>query len=317
MKAITALIGPNEAFKQDYLKKILRNISQDDITVYYADEADPKTIFLQCSQDSLFGANHIVVVKNIAGMAEKIKRDFEEELEKYLEQVNPATNLILLAEKFGADLLSKIRDNGDVFEFRKPYRNELIKFIKEKLDSAKIGYAEELPDFLIALANEETEDIDMMIQMMVHFAQKTKSISIEDAKSLLARSNNMDIFDLLEGIFKRDLRKALTSLEDLKLTGDPVTKITYMILRTAKNLWGYLSLKNKSDASGELKIKPFEAKILGEYARYSDMKFVSSVLELARTVEMKTKSMSEDFAYLEIETFILNTAKAGQWASQG
>lgn len=309
MIPITALIGPNEVYKREYLKKELRKIPPDEISTYFADEVEPGVIFAQCSQDSLFGSSNIVVVKNIDAMKDRVRKDFEEALEKYLAHVNPSAVLFLLAEKFNADLTSRIRDNGQVFEFKKPYRNELLKYVTEKLEDASIQFDRELPDFLVTITNEDGEQIEMMVELILNYAYKSKNITLEDAKQLLSRSHNMDIFDFLEGLFQRDKKKALSALNDLRLTGDPVTKITYMILRSAKNLWGYLALKNKADASSVLKIKPFEVKVMSEYSRYSDMKFVSSVLELARSVEVKTKSMGEEFVYLELENFILSSAR--------
>ena len=56
--------------------------------------------------------------------------------------------------------------------------------------------------------------------------------------------------------------------------------------------------------------KYFEAKRLSEYARVTDMKFVSGVIGMVRRLEFRAKSMAEDLAYAEMENFILLNSPA-------
>lgn len=309
MKPILALTGPNDAFKRDYLDKELKNIPGDDIAVYYADETEFETIFMQLYQNSLFGANNVVIVKNISALSEKSKKLFEEKLIKYLDQHNADAILILLTDKFSLETMAKIDDKGEVVEFKQPFKNDLIRYIQDNLYKNAVQFDDEIPDFIVNLTNEDSGDVEMITEMLIEFSQNSKLITIEEAKSLLSRSHNMNIFDLIDGIFERDIRKAINALNDLKLQGEPITKINYMLLRSTKNLWGYLTLKNKSEASSKLKIKPYESKMLGIYARKADLKFASSIFDMIKRVELKIKTMADEYAFLEIENFIIKTAK--------
>jgi DNA polymerase-3 subunit delta len=310
MKPILALTGANELFKREHLARILKDVPKDEVTVYFADDAENSVIFNQCSQDSLFGSRNIVVVRNIAELSDKESTAFEETLEKYLNAVNENSVLVLFADKFSPGLTALIRQKGELIEFKKAYRNELVGYITRKFRDAGARHDADLPDFLVTLCNEDSDDAEMMVTLLTNYAAGGKVLTIQDAESLLSRSNNMNIFDLIEGIFTRNARKALNALNDLRLAGEGLPRISYMVLRSAKNLWGYLSLSDKKDAETVLGIKFFETKRLSEFARASDMKFVSSVIGMVKRLEFRTKSMAEDLAYLEMETFILANSRS-------
>ena len=304
MKPITALAGPNQTAKRDYLEKLVQGISKDELSIYFADEADAGVIFSQASQDSLFGSQNVVIVKNIDGLSDKDSRLFDEALENYLNHPNLSANLILIAEKFLAGIVSLIKKNGELLEFKKAYRNDLVSYTSGKLREAKVQFDNDLPDYLVTLAGEDGEILEGMTAQIVSFSNGAK-VTVENAKSLLTRAHGMDIFDFLDGIFLRDVQRALSALEDLRLSGESLIRINSMVLRSAKLLWGYHALKNKGDAVQALKIRPFEAKKMADYARKTDLKTVSAVIELVRRVEVKIKSMPLEFAILEYETFLL------------
>lgn len=305
LKPIIALIGPNETYKRDHLAKLLKGVSKEDTTVYYADETEAPVIFNQCGQDSLFGSSNVVIVKNIDAMSDKQRNAFEDALEKYLGSPNTDATLVLFAEKFPAGITAQIKDKGELVEFKKAYRGDLTAYISRKFRENGTVFEPEIPDFLVTLAGEDSDDVEMMLTMLVNYAGKDRKVGVSDARSLLARSNNMSIFDLIEGLFKKDARKALNALTDLRLAGEGLPRISYMLLRSAKLLWGYFSLKDPREAQSALKIGYYEAKKLSDYARSVDLKFVSAVIGMVKKLEVRSKTMAEDLAYTELENFIL------------
>ena len=311
MKPVTALTGENEIFKRDYLDKILSKIPKDNITVFFADDADSSLVFSHCTDGSLFGDSVTAVVKNIDSLSDKSRKDFDKSLAAYLEHLNPDNFLILLAEKFGSALSSKIKEKGEIVEFKRAYRNEITRYISSKLTENKISFDPQVPDFITTLANEDISEAVPMLNIALNSARLSMRLTMDDADDLLVRSTNGNIFDFIGGIFKKDPIKALNALSDLRLAGEPAIRVGYMLLRTAKLMWRYLSLEDRTAAAESLKIKPYEIRMLGEYSRHTDMKFTSAVIDLVKRVEMKAKSMPESFAFLEIEGFILTKASCG------
>ena len=125
----------------------------------------------------------------------------------------------------------------------------------------------------------------------------THAVSIAGARSILSRSSNMDIFDLVDGIFQKNPLKAAHALSDLRKEGEPVTRMVYMIMRSAKMLWAYLS-----GISSNLKV--YELNKMKGYAKKCDLKFVSRIFVMAGKLEITAKSMKDDFSFIELESFI-------------
>jgi len=304
MLPIMLLIGNSELLKNDFLKDVIKNSGISDINVFYADEINIREIMVQFSQGSLFSSSRIVVIKNIDGLKEGQKKEFEEEILNYLKNPSSDCLLILLAEKFSKELLSRAREVGEVIEFKRMYRRGLISYIEKKLKEHSISYKEEVLDYILYITNEDEWEVENCLQLILSYSDKEKSIEIEKLKKLLSRSNNYSVFDLVDGLLEKKLEKVLHSLQDLKLMGESINKALYVLLKNARLLWAYLSLKDKSVAEAQLKIRSFELNRLRIYSRFSDMKYLSRIMELLRRVEVISKQMPPDFAYLEIEKFL-------------
>ncbi len=308
MKPIIALTGPGEITKKEELNNILKDINKKDISIYYADETEFGFIFSECLQNSLFSTRNVIVVKNIDALKDSEKKKMEDALVNYMDSINPNTILILVSEEFSQRVAKKIQETGELIECKKMYKNDLLRHINIQFKEKGIKYEQELPDFILYLSNDDEWESENMLQSLLAFAEKGKVISIEEAKALLFRSGNLTIFDLIDGIFEKNMKKAILALSDLKKGDEPVTHIIYMIMRSAKLLWSYLSLKEKNDTADQMRIKPYELKRIREYARTSDLKFLSRIFEFLSSLEIKAKSMQSDFSYLEIEnlTYTLN-----------
>ncbi len=299
MKPVIALIGPGELGKKAGLSGLLDSLDRKSVYSYYLGETEASFIFSECSQDSLFSSSKAVLVKNIDEAKDKEKKLFEELLDNYLDNINKNTVLIITADELPEGLLNKIHETGEVLQFKKMYKNELTAYVRDHLTAENISFEPELPDFIAMLANEDEWETENMLQSLIYLSGKGKSVTIADAKSLLSRSSNMNIFDLINGIFEKNAEKAALALYDLRLGGEPVTRIVYMIMRSAKMLWSYLS---HSDVS----MKSYEIGIMKEYSRKCDLKFVSKTFALAGKLEITAKSMKDDFSFIELENFIFS-----------
>jgi DNA polymerase-3 subunit delta len=327
MKAIYLLTGPNEVFRKDYIDKLIAKVSREDLTVYFADDSPVSAIINQCVQTSLFGSQNTVLVRNIDRIkgkpadsgdsaqkpAYKSKSDeFETRILHYIEHPNPDTVLILEWESPSKKIADAVERDPNFLskDFKRAYARDILEFIRTKFAEKKLDYEKAIPDLVLILSNEDIEDAAMMVRLLCEYAGEGGRLTAEDANNILSRSQNGTIFQLIDAFFMQKPRSALEILSDMKLLGDPhILVINSMILRSAKHLWGYIASRDKTELSSEMKISPFEMKKLSEYAQVCDLKFVSSVFELSRAVEYRVKSTDESFAFLEIETFLLNMKK--------
>jgi len=309
MKPVTALTGANETFKRERLGELLKKIPKDEITTYYAgeylDEKKLPVIFSQCRETGLFGQNNVVIIKDTDEFFTGKKKDkdeisFPNFLEKYLENFNPDTSLILIGEKpdWGNDIKSRIEEIGEIIDFKQPYESDILNYARKKLRDNDIAFEADLPEFIHSLTGNDIEQVEMMMGLIINFCINTKTITVEEARTILSNSHNLGVFDLIDGIFKKDVKKAVHALWDLKLVGEALIMVNAMVLKTSKNLWNYLATKETSKTGRNY--------FLWEYSKRSDLKFVSTVLDTVKRVELRIKSVHEDLAFIELEKFILS-----------
>ncbi len=299
MKPVIALAGPGVLEKRMYLSNLLESLDKKSVYTYFLGETDAALIFSECRQDSLFSSTKTIVVKNIDLVKEKQKKSFEEALDSYLDDINHNVVLIIVPDELPAGLINKIKESGEVLQFKRMYKNDLAVYISKQLNGCGVGYDRELPDFIVSLSNEDELETENMLQSLIFFSSGGKAISIADARSILARSANMGIFDLIDGIFEKSPKKAAHALSDLRREGEPVTRMIYMIMRSAKMLWGFLS-------AGDSKLKGYELNKMKVYSKKCDLRFVSRIFALAGKLELTAKSMKEEFSYIELENFIFS-----------
>lgn len=307
MKQVYLLTGPNEVSLRDFTDDLCKDIPKDNIQTYYADDTEPGIIFSECAQSSLFGNRTVIVVRKIGALTKK--NEFQEKLLNYLESPNPDNTLILEWEKPGAKVVAKI--NGykhfEKHEFKKLYDNDLMRYARNKFIEAQIKFEESVLDYLLMLTNKEIEDLAMNCRMLIDYAGEGKELTLEQAKQVLSRSHNLSVFDFLDALFLGKKATALSALQDFKLSSDHhILGLLALMMKEAVMIWTYLTRKGKTNnIAQELGISSFRLKKVIEKANHVNLKFISAVFELIESIEIKSKSMSEDFAYMELENFIL------------
>lgn len=308
MKQLTILTGANATYRREYLEKLLRDVPRDELTVYHStefDEDEQKTaaIFSQCRESGLFGARNVVVVKkdlkDKAGSDTQFAAPFLKALQKYLAAPNPDTWLIITAEKFSADLSECPIPERDIEQKDfKPLRDkETLDYIERRFADAGIRPDPRVPSFLYSLCSGDLEDIARMIELGVQYAAADKTLSFDSARGLFASTHGSDSYDLMEGIFLRNVKDAAHALADMRIQKKEIPPLLGLLQSNAKSLWNYLAQKSTS-----MKGRDY---FLSQYARKCDLKFVSSVIDLTARTEKRLKTMGDDFAWQELELFVL------------
>ena len=339
MKAVLALTGENETLKRAALADLLKDISKDEVFTYFAgdykDEEKLSQIFAQCRESPLFTSHQIVVVKDVQEFlsGKKVTKDtsaptFPNLLYKYLENPNPDTALILYESKTSEEgykkkrakkgakesfdkkdgnlpnwddaILEQIENKGEFQFFEKTNETGLLKYIHDRLKNAGIRYDSELAGELLVLSGSDMEQLEGMLIQLIDYAEVSKAVNAEDARKLLSSSHNLGKYDLNSGVFTLDTGKALRALNDLKITGEEPAVLIGSLLYSAQDLWEYIATKNT--------INKGKYYYLSQYARKVNLKFLSSLFETLKNAEIANKSLGADFAYLELEKFVLINA---------
>ncbi len=138
-----------------------------------------------------------------------------------------------------------------------------------------------------------------------------RTISKEDIKDLFLKSNDDDIFDLVNPISQKKVKEAIEVLNELIYKGEKVPYILNMIERQFNLLFrvkvAIEAKKSKQDIMKGLKIRSEYAcdMLIGQSKKFT-LKQLQGALELCLGVEQKIKSSSVN-EKTEMELLIINT----------
>lgn len=138
-----------------------------------------------------------------------------------------------------------------------------------------------------------------------------KDITKEDIKNLFLKSNDDDIFDLVNPIANKKLKEALEVLNELIYKGEKIPYILNMIERQFNQLFRVkLCLENKKskqDIMKQLNIRSEYAcdMIIGQSKKFT-LKQLKRAIELCLNTERKMKSSTVD-EKTEMELLIINS----------
>jgi len=300
VKPITLLTGKNDILKDEYLKNLLASFSEDEIFKYYLDEVEVSTIFAEIEGGSLFNQRIVIILKNFSLAKESVKKEVLKRLEEFAIHPYDFCFIILLTDE---DEIFLSGENVEIVEFKRAFRKDVIFYAKAKLREANISYEDDVVEYLVDLAMENMEYVQKMLEIIINYGKD--KLSIEDLENLFTRVGESSVFDFIDSVFRKEVKRAYQSLCDLKEKGETITQVNYLLYRMAKLMWNYLSTKNEKVLTEKFKVKYFELQKIKNYSKFIDLKFLSRVFELTKEVEIKSKTMTSDFAYLELEKFVL------------
>jgi DNA polymerase III delta subunit len=300
VKPITLLTGKNDILKDEYLKNLLASFSEDEIFKYYLDEVEVSTIFAEIEGGSLFNQRIVIILKNFSLAKESVKKEVLKRLEEFAIHPYDFCFIILLTDE---DEIFLSGENVEIVEFKRAFRKDVIFYAKAKLREANISYEDDVVEYLVDLAMENMEYVQKMLEIIINYGKD--KLSIEDLENLFTRVGESSVFDFIDSVFRKEVKRAYQSLCDLKEKGETITQVNYLLYRMAKLMWNYLSTKDEKVLTEKFKVKYFELQKIKNYSKFIDLKFLSRVFELTKEVEIKSKTMTSDFAYLELEKFVL------------
>lgn len=138
-----------------------------------------------------------------------------------------------------------------------------------------------------------------------------KSISKEDIKELFLKSNDDDIFDLINPISQKKVKEAIEVLNELIYKGEKIPYILNMVERQFSRLFRVKMLlenkKTKQDIMKELNIRSDYACdiIIGQSKKFT-LKQLERALQLCLDCEQKIKSSTVN-EKTEMELLVINT----------
>lgn len=301
------LIYGNKDYRiNEEIKKITKNIDKINITKYDLNTDDIKDIINDAETYSLFQEKKAIIIENANMFTGSTSKDADI-IEKYIENENPQTTLILTIRGEKIDSRKKItkllQKKGKIIELNEDINIDNL--IKKEFKDYKID------NKTLMLFKNRVGTNPLIIENEINKIKLYKDnneITEEDILKVTSKTVEIDIFKLIDDIVKRNKEEGIEIYHEmLKINEEPL-KIVIMLANQFRIMYQSKELMLKGytekDIASLLKIHPYRVKLALQNSRnYSSKTLLKYLNELADIdIGIKTGKINKDLA---LELFIL------------
>ena len=303
---IYLLYGNKDYRINDEIKKITKNIDKINITKYDLNVDDIKDIINDAETYSLFEEKKIIIIENANMFTGSTSKD-SEIIEKYLENENPLTTLILIVRAEKIDSRKKItkllQKKGKILEFNEDINIDNL--INKEFTDYKIDYQ------TLKLFKNRVGTNPLIIENEINKIKLYKDnneITKEDILNVTTKTIEIDIFKLIDYIIKGNKERAIEIYNEMLKVNEEPLKIVIMLANQFRIMYQSKELMFKGytekDIASLLKIHPYRVKLAIQNSRnYSSKTILKYINDLADIdIGIKTGKLNKDLA---LELFIL------------
>ncbi|TAH62868.1 MAG: DNA polymerase III subunit delta [Gottschalkiaceae bacterium] len=254
LKNLYLLFG-SEMYLKDY---ILSNIKKkyideafESLNYIHIDgkEANAASIINACETLPFMADKKIVVVEELTLLTSKKEesRLDEDELCKYLENINISTCLIFISSELKIDnrkkIIKIINKQGNIVELSKLKDLDLTKWTqsifsknKKNISMGNIQYFLQQVGYYDNNSERTLYDLENEINKICSYLGSENTVEKEDIEKVLVKSLQNDIFALVDALGQKKSDIALSIFNDMVLDNEPIPRIFPMIIRQLRLL---------------------------------------------------------------------------------
>ncbi len=303
--------------EEDYLKlqcknKLLKALvaEGDDMNFSkYQDSGINEIQVIDQAETMPFFAEHRVILIENSGFGKKMP----EKLGEYLSNIPDFTILIFVeptADKRGK-LYKAAKAADGAIEVNMPNESDLARWVGGLLkESGKQMKREAWSQFLI-MTHDSMDNMARELEKLVTYVGDRGQITLEDVNAICVSRVETKIFDMINAIAAKDLRKTMDLYQDMLSAKEPPMRILYMIVRQFRQMKVIKQLADFGENSGTIARKvgapDFAVKRTLQLARNYTDKEISNLLEDSADFETKVKTGQLD-EKLAVELIIMKYA---------
>ncbi len=312
------LEGPDQYFQDKLINSIqkiagITGTSEFDRVVLYGTSTKVAEIIEQLEMMPFMDSYRLIILKN----ADQLLPVELLQLEAYLSEPVPTSIFIItsLKKENKGKFFAKLKKQAIVIECKQPYgAKNIIFWLNQELQSRKITIEPEAtnifansidPDYLLA-ANE-------LEKLLIYIKDSTR-ITAKDVMMVVGKSRTNNIFNLQNALGDKDLKKAMTILENLIDNREPVLFIVTMLTRFFARIWKVRVLIDQKTNKSEIvsnHLKDVFHSFRHDYLRYAlnyDLEQIRIIFDLLLDIDTDLKSIDVKEEIL-IERLILKICR--------
>ncbi|MDD2181582.1 MAG: DNA polymerase III subunit delta [Bacilli bacterium] len=293
------------------VKKIIKDTDPINIVKYNLDNNLIEDILDDAETISLFSQTKTIIIKNSNIFTTK-KNDLEQDikkLESYLNNSNPDTVIIFIAETEKLDERKKIcklmNQFGNVIKVETP--KNLTKFITNYFNEYKIEI--DCINLLVERVGNNLGILTQEINKLKIYKDDNLVITKEDILDVTSKNIQPDMYYFIDCIINRNLDKALELYKELRIFNEEPIAIISLLANKFRMMYQAKLLIQKgytiNDIASNLGSHPYPVKLAIEKGREYSRELLLTYIEKLADLDLNIKSGKID-KDLGLELFILS-----------
>lgn len=314
-KKVYLLYGEEDYLKKYYEKEIKKSIIANgaeimNLDIFEENDIETGKIIDACETLPFMNKFRLVIIKNSSFFIQG-KKNETEKINDYINNIPETSIIVFIENKIDKrnKLFKSINSIGRCTEFKTPYDNDLIQWIKKLFTAENKSIDNNTAMFLIRTVGNKMEALNTEIEKLLNYKKDSLEISKQDIENICIKSLETKIFDLVDAIGNKKPEIALDIYNNMILLKESPIMILSMIARQFRIILQskYLLKQGKTidEISKRINQRNFVVKECLNQSRNFTNKLLIKALNdcLECDINIKTGKISDK---LGVEMIILN-----------
>lgn len=283
LNSMYLLYGEEEFLKDSCIKKIKKLFGNllPGINYIQIDETNIDSIIPEI-QTPAFGYDKKLIIAKKTKCFKKIKKgttskdnSYQNKISKYIEDnidiIKNSVVLVFIEDEVDKnELYSQIEKNGAICNFEKLKPQEIMARIKAICNMYRVIIDNQTLHAFVETCGSNMQVLINEIRKLIEYAGENGTITKEAIDLLSIKQLETVIFDLTDSIGKKDIKKALNTLNDLLYNKEPIQKILITLYNHFKKLYiTSLAIEYNLNLTESLNLKPNQMFLVNKYKAQS------------------------------------------------
>lgn len=297
------ILGDDDFLISQTLSKLLEGVDQSSVGEFGPGD-EFQTVYQALLTPPMFEDRRVVVVKEV----DRLPAEAQRQLIGFLDDPTPATTLVLIASKAGAQVISAVKKAGRVIEAVKGKRPDLYAWVKHQIVAKGLTVSGEGLAALVDSVGEDRMALSQAIEELSMAIPRGTRLGPEEIARHFRGRSDVKLYAFVDAVAQRQASLALEALHYLLLRGEAPQMLFWSLTRHFRMLL-VASEISASTAGEQLKIPQWRAeKLVRQARRFRAGELVAAYQRLAEA-DLKMKRSEEPEA-LTLERLVVALSAA-------
>ncbi|MBW6516786.1 MAG: DNA polymerase III subunit delta [Candidatus Cloacimonetes bacterium] len=298
---------------EEYLKRKVYNTIVDevipkeqrdfDLVIFYGDDCSIVDFLDAVSTRPFLSEEKVVILRKF----DSLKTGNQQKIIDFLTQNEIFSIVILIADSFDNRLkiAKQISQLGPIINCRSPYRpEEMLPWINGEINNQNKTIDKDAALLFVNRVEMDYMTAASELEKLLLFSINTKRITVSDVQISTGYSKTYSVFDLLNAVGERDMRKTFIIVENLMDNKETAVFVISMLLRFFVQLWRINALKAKKISDEEIVAKHLADIYTSyrrnhlQYAKRYPLSIIPSIFSILLETDTELKSINLEEALL-------------------